>query len=504
MQSQFLLPVASDAGAVSCDEFLWSGVPWRSCSLAGTMLTSAPVSMRKDLFDIASCSVSEPAVMDATDTRPSRFLPARTAPGTSKPSVRKTCGIRTGHSVVEWTSPRTLEICCSSAISPWSLLHSSPVRWRLRPRIRWPGFSFYPRAINRLPWPSSQSMRPAVPPTWSSWPHLAASAGKQSSRCPPSLPSSSRPWSCPRALPGSRPPRAETPVPAWSCPPSKSWTIEPTEPSVGRTILRQAGFPADPALRRSYPRRVRPRPGWTGSFDWWFSSPGSLLLLGRTRLRACRARTLGVWPSGCLLRHPLPSWPYSKGSKCSALSNRESKRDAASIRRKQNRKIAGTDLFGVLRPQTPVPKRGRRIYRCRLSCSMSLIIGSRVRSPMKRETERDESVKRTECISEWNEGNQPPDQPADTAIAQSHTQTCNSPGSRYINAIFSLFKVYGMLHNFCKANDDDEEDLEEDETGQIFEQPKPEVYEQERDPEVTFHRPRVPNRMLLLEQYFPS
>ena len=51
--------------------------------------------------------------------------------------------------------------------------------------------------------------------------------------------------------------------------------------------------------------------------------------------------------------------------------------------------------------------------------------------------------------------------------------------------------------------DDDHDDLDEDETGQIFIQPELEVYKQEKDSKVSFGRPRVNNRMLLLEKYFP-
>ena len=77
-----------------------SGAPCRSCSDAGTMLTSAPVSMRKDLFVLASCRVSEPAVMDATDARPFCFPPVRTGPGTWLLTSRKSRGRRTAHLVV--------------------------------------------------------------------------------------------------------------------------------------------------------------------------------------------------------------------------------------------------------------------------------------------------------------------------------------------------------------------------------------------------------------------
>ena len=61
---------------------LLSGAPCRSCSVVGTTLTSAPVSMRNDLFVLASCKVSEPAMMDATDARPLRFPHERTGNGT--------------------------------------------------------------------------------------------------------------------------------------------------------------------------------------------------------------------------------------------------------------------------------------------------------------------------------------------------------------------------------------------------------------------------------------
>ena len=63
-------------------------------------------------------------------------------------------------------------------------------------------------------------------------------------------------------------------------------------------------------------------------------------------------------------------------------------------------------------------------------------------------------------------------------------------------------QVCTMLHNMCNMEGDDQEDLEEDESGQIFIQPDPETYEQAKDPEVSFKRPRVPNRMLILEQYY--
>ena len=69
---------------------------------------------------------------------------------------------------------------------------------------------------------------------------------------------------------------------------------------------------------------------------------------------------------------------------------------------------------------------------------------------MKRETERDESVKRTEYISEGNEGNKPPDQPADIAIARLRTQTRNSPGNRYntlnVYKTFLHYSTFFILH----------------------------------------------------------
>ena len=66
-----------------------------------------------------------------------------------------------------------------------------------------------------------------------------------------------------------------------------------------------------------------------------------------------------------------------------------------------------------------------------------------------------------------------------------------------------LIQVCAMMHNMCNMADDDYDDLDEDETGQIFIQPELEIYEQQKDSEVSFGRPRVPNRVLLLEQYFP-
>ena len=69
--------------------------------------------------------------------------------------------------------------------------------------------------------------------------------------------------------------------------------------------------------------------------------------------------------------------------------------------------------------------------------------------------------------------------------------------------VAKLIQVCCLLHNFCNIFGDDQEDLEEDEAGQIFLQSDPELYEQEKDPEITFSRLRVPNRQLILEQYYP-
>ena len=68
--------------------------------------------------------------------------------------------------------------------------------------------------------------------------------------------------------------------------------------------------------------------------------------------------------------------------------------------------------------------------------------------------------------------------------------------------VAKLVQVCAALHNMCNEVGDDHEDLDENETGQIFIQPEHEQYEQEKDPEVSFGRPRVPNRRLLLEQYY--
>ena len=65
-----------------------------------------------------------------------------------------------------------------------------------------------------------------------------------------------------------------------------------------------------------------------------------------------------------------------------------------------------------------------------------------------------------------------------------------------------VFFLPFFYNTMCNAAGDDQEDLEEENERQIVIQPEQEIYEQARDDEVSFGRPRVPNQILWLEKHF--